>query len=459
MKSCAILLLLIRGIAAAAEEPRDFAYGIAIHADSADALHEIEIPAAVYRGVTRSDLGDLRVFNGQGEVVPHALRPRVASTAERGDSVRLPVFPLYGETTNTIEDLNLRVEKRADGTVIRIQSQKKGAERKDRLRGYLIDASTLKSSIHALQFDWQAGSASFVGKIRVDGSDDLTRWTNLADNAALARLIFDGHRVERDRVELRAAKLKYLRLSWPENQAALDRLVVRAEPAAKRVATPRNWQKISGSSVAGTTGEYGYDLGGFFPVDRLRVELPQVNSLAQLEIHWRAKPDEPWRLARSVVAYRLRDRDAEVTSPEILVPVNSARYWLVRVDQKGGGIGGGVPGLQVGWATQKLVFAARGAGPYQLAYGASRVAPAAFAIESLIPGYNTDAEFKVKHAPLGEPTTLAGTARLRAPVDYKKIALWSTLIVGVALLGWMAFRLSRQITKAPPVSQKTDDKA
>jgi hypothetical protein len=371
----------------------------------------------------------------------------------------LPVFPLYGETTNTIEDLNLRVEKRADGTVIRIQSQKKGAERKDRLRGYLIDASTLKSSIYALQFDWQAGSASFVGKFKVDGSDDLARWTNLADNATLARLIFDGHRVERDRVELGAAKLKYLRISWPENQAALDRLVVRAEPAAKRVATARNWQKISGSSVAGKTGEYGYDLGGFFPVDRLRVELPQVNSLAQLEIHWRGKPDDPWRLARSVVAYRLRDRDAEVTSPEILVPVNSARYWLVRVDQKGGGIGDGVPGLQVGWAPQKLVFAARGAGPYQLAYGASRVAPAAFAIESLIPGYNTDAEFKVKHAPLGEPTTLAGTARLRAPVDYKKIALWSTLIVGVALLGWMAFRLSRQITKAPPVSQKTDDKA
>ncbi|MGH7811592.1 MAG: DUF3999 family protein, partial [Candidatus Binatia bacterium] len=225
MKSFAILLLLIRGIAAAAEGTQDFAYGITIHADSADALHEIEIPAAVYCGVMRSDLGDLRVFNGQGEVVPHALRPRVASTAQRGAVVRLPAFPLYGETTNTIEDLNLRVEKRADGTVIGIQSQTRGAERKNRLRGYLIDASTLKSSIHALQFDWHAGSASFVGKIRVDGSDDLTRWTNLADNATLARLTFDGHRVERDRVELGAAKLKYLRLSWPENQAALDRLI------------------------------------------------------------------------------------------------------------------------------------------------------------------------------------------------------------------------------------------
>ncbi|MET0585472.1 MAG: DUF3999 family protein [Candidatus Binatia bacterium] len=40
-----------------------------------EALYEIEIPAAVCRGVTRADLGDVRIVNGQGEVVPHGLRP------------------------------------------------------------------------------------------------------------------------------------------------------------------------------------------------------------------------------------------------------------------------------------------------------------------------------------------------------------------------------------------------
>jgi hypothetical protein len=458
MRIFAILLLLIRGIAGAAEGPQDFAYGMAIHADSTYALHEFEIPAAVYLGVTRSDLGDLRVFNGQGESVPHALRPSLASTAESGAAVRLPVFPLYGDATHRIEDLKVRVEKRADGTVIGVQSQAKGAELKKPLRGYLLDASPLKSFIHALQFDWHAGSADFIGKIKVEGSDDLTRWTRLADNAVLARLTFDGHGVKRDRVELRAARFKYLRISWPENQTPLEGLVVRAEPVAKLVAAPRKWQNISASSVAGKRGEYGYDIGGFFPVDRLRVELPQVNSLAHLQILSRAKPNDPWRLAVSAVAYRLRERDTEVTSPEIVVPMNSARHWLVRVEPKGGGVGSGVPALQIGWLPQNLVFAARGAGPYQLVYGSSRVRPAVFSIESLIPGYNTDAEFKVKPAALGEPVTLAGAAQLRAPVDYKKIALWGSLIAGVALLGWMAIRLSRQITK-PAADVKTSEES
>ena len=455
MKILPILLLLMQGVAASAEQPQDFAFGMAIQADGRDALYEIEIPAAVYFGVTRADLGDLRVFNGQSEVVPHAIRPRVMVTEQAGTTVRLAVFPLYGAANTKLEELNMRIEKRADGTIIGIQSAAKPAGEKN-LRGYLLDASTLQFVIHALRFDWKSSSASFMGKVSVDGSDDLAAWTPVAANAGLARLTFDGHQIERDRVELRAAKFKYLRLSWPENQAPLASLVVHAEAGSKIVASPRLWQNISGSSVRGKSGEYSYDLGGYFPVDRLRVELPQLNSMVQLQFFSRAKFTDEWRPVTSAMAYRLRDRDTEVTSSEIPVMMNSARYWLLRVDQKGGGVGSGAPALKIGWVPQKLVFAARGSAPFQLVYGSSGVKPAAFAIESLIPGYKTDAEFKVKPAVLGEQVVIAGATQLRAPVDYKKITLWGSLIVGVMLLGWMAFRLSRQVAK-PQV--KTPDEA
>ena len=438
------LLLLVPWVADAAERPEDFAYGIAIRADANDALHEIEIPAAVYRGVTRSDLADIRVFNGQGEVVPHALRPRAAVNEQTSAAVRLPVFPLYGESRAKLDDLNVHIEKRSDGTIIDIRNRAKGSAQNQPLRGYLLDASAVKPAIQALQFDWKSGADGFVGKIRIEGSDDLAAWTTLADNAALASLTFGGHQVKRNRAELRVAKYKYLRVSWPENQTVLESLTALAEPAARIVASPRVWQSVTGLSVAGKTADYSYDIGGHFLFDRLRVELPQVNSLVQLEILSRAQTSDEWRPVTRALAYRLRDRETEVTSPELTLPSNGERYWLLRVDPKGGGVGSGVPALQIGWVPQKLVFAARGAGPFQLAYGSSAVKPAAFAIESLIPGYKTDAEFKVQLAALGEPVTLAGAARLRPAWDYKKIALWASLILGVAVLGWMAYRLSRQ---------------
>jgi len=82
---------------------------------------------------------------------------------------------------------------------------------------------------------------------------------------------------------------------------------------------------------------------------------------------------------------------------------------------------------------------------------------AAFAIESIIPGYRKDAEFVVKPAQLGDPVIITGAAQLRMPWNYKKIALWASLFVGVALLAWMAYRLARQVARPLESEQKSDD--
>jgi hypothetical protein len=115
-----------------------------------------------------------------------------------------------------------------------------------------------------------------------------------------------------------------------------------------------------------------------------------------------------------------------------------------------------VPMIQIGWIAQKLVFAARGNAPFQLAYGNSAAKPAAFAVGAVIPGYKSDAQFHVEAASLGDPLTLAGPARLRAPRDYKKWTLWAILVFAVATLGCMAYRLARQVSQASRESQSTD---
>jgi Protein of unknown function (DUF3999) len=136
-----------------------------------------------------------------------------------------------------------------------------------------------------------------------------------------------------------------------------------------------------------------------------------------------------------------------------------ARQWLLRVEPKGGGIGAGVPKIHIGWVAQRLVFAARGAGPFQLAYGNRDAKPMAYSIDALIPGYQTAAEFAVKPATLGAAVTLGGAPRLRAAADYKKWILWAVLVLGVAALGLMAYRLARQVSPStsPGSSEKKAD--
>src|SRR6202008_4780058 len=101
-----------------------------------------------------------------------------------------------------------------------------------------------------LEFDWQNRAGNFIGTVRIEGSDDLSNWNVLADNAALARLSFDGHQVKRSRVEVRAAKAKYLRISWPENQAPLEALTVVAESSPTVITSPRLWQSFVASPAA-----------------------------------------------------------------------------------------------------------------------------------------------------------------------------------------------------------------
>jgi hypothetical protein len=41
-------------------------------------------------------------------------------------------------------------------------------------------------------------------------------------------------------------------------------------------------------------------------------------------------------------------------------------------------------------------------------------------------------------------------------MDLKKWALWGSLILGVLVLGWMAYRLARQVSSPPANSHATD---
>jgi hypothetical protein len=121
------------------------------------------------------------------------------------------------------------------------------------------------------------------------------------------------------------------------------------------------------------------------------------------------------------------------------------RYWLLRVDQKGGGVGEGAIQVRAGWIGRELVFAARGPGPFQIAYGNGRAQPNALAIQTLVPGWGTDSAPRIGRATVGSVRTLAGEAAARQRIDLRKWGLWGALLAGVALLGWMAWRLSSRL--------------
>lgn len=452
MKLVVWIGLLVPAFGVAAEQPQDFAYGTPIQIDGGEALYEVDLPASVYRGVTRRDLGDMRVFNAQGELVPFAIEPARERRSQMPAPVAVRFFPVYGNQNQAIDAVQLKVEKGSGATVVSVASDNHKPVGKRRLLAYLIDAGAVNKPYQLLQLDWRQKSTSFAINVRLDASEDLKTWSSVNARAPLVRVDYGGQRLEQRAIEFSPRTSRYLRLSIADTQgeqnaetdAQLDLSAASLRGGEIAVEAPRNWMEVN-ADAGDNPGEYRFDLGGPYPVDRVRIGLVQNNSIATVELLVRSTASDPWRSVAHTVVYRLTRDGHQVMSPESSVGMHSERYWLLRVDQRGGGLGNSTPTLYAGWVPQQIVFAARGDGPFQIAYGSARALPAAYPIETLVPGWRNDARPRLPSAQTLPEHLLGGATSLQPPHDRKVWSLWSALLVGVTVLGWMAWRLVKQM--------------
>jgi Protein of unknown function (DUF3999) len=433
--SSAVKVLFLVGVslsAAGAESPVDFGFAVPIEGLGSDALYRVAIPPAVYEMAAFSDLRDLRVFNGAGEVVPYAFRP-VEQSVQKQPAVALPIFPLRGPRDARPEDLDLssRVAKAGPPALL----------------GFLIDASALKTPLIRIDIDWGATRVDSFVSARLEAGDDLKHWSTLAADAPLGGLSHAGQRLERKAIEFRAQQAKYLRLTWIDPAQAIELKNINGSPPEKSAPPERSWKEVAATLVSGKPGDYEFDLGGRYPLDRLAFGLPQENTIVPVRILSRAKAEDKWMPVTRTVLYRLKQNGRELVSPEVSIGMNSHRHWMLSVDAASGGIGAGTLIVRAGWMPREIVFTARGAGPFRLAYGNAKAPAGSLGVDVLVPGWRTDQEPQMAVASTGSAQKLAGEAAARPRADLKKLGLWAALLAGVAVLAWMAWRLSKQMLR------------
>lgn len=446
-----LLLFVVTGPAlAGTPEPNDFAYGMRLEVDGREGLYEAPLTLPVYRSVTRGDLGDLCVFNGQGEVVPFAVIRPSLETARTAEPVSLPIFPLSAPPGLGTEKLSLRVNKDKSGSIISVTTGN-GAGTRRETAAYLLDAGRLGKNIAALELEPAPGTGGFVRRVAVESSEDLEHWMAVVPETTVVSLSYGAHTLERRRIELGSARAPYYRISSPDPGGMPALAGVRAWLAADAREPARQWISAAARENGGAgVFEYTFDTVGRMPVDRIRVELPQENTLVNVSFFSRPAKDEPWSVRRSSLVFKMRIQGHDVSNGDIEFPPCSDRYWLMRVDRSGGGLGQRAPRLAMGWVPEKLVFVARGTPPFTLACGSARSRVDGEGGDELLAGFKKlgKGNAAAGTAVIGPRTVLGGEAALRprlVPGDWKNAVLWACLAVGVGLLAWMAIRLHRQL--------------
>lgn len=429
-----------------ADRPQDFAYALPIEGVGNDALYRVVITAPVYEGVAYPDLRDVRVFNSDDEVVPHAFRPRIAER-KQPSPVMLPFFTLRGASGKQAADLDIALETNDGNVSVRVKSH--GAQDKPgEVLGYLVDLSSRRETFSAMTLDWEPQPGGYIGTVNVEASDDLKNWSQIVHHAPLLSLSQGGQQLERKTVSLHNTHRKYLRLTWPIESKSFALTRIMAQPVDKRTPLARAFKQTSALAVPPKRGEYVADLGGQFPIDRLTIRLPQDNAVAPIQIYSRNTPNDAWRRVSSTTAYRLRQNGQIIENPTLSISRRTHRYWQFRVDQQGGGIGDGPIGVEVGWLAHEIIFTARGPGPFRLAFGNSRAQRNALPVETVVPNWGRDTAPTISLATTGGTETLAGPAAARKRIDARKAGLWTALFAGVGVLGFMAWRISRQMSIA-----------
>ena len=427
-----------------AEAPSDYATGITLKLPGEEAFYRVELPLAVH-AEARTDLADLRVFNAAGESVPYALGSwRAADIPEKAPELDdVPRFPLKTIATGPA-GLDVKIEQNSDGKVIALKSASATRTGAAKIMAYVFDASALDKDTQALVLDWPASASGYSVQGRLEASDDLKVWHYLSA-APLLDMNFAGQQLAQKRIAFTRGRYHYLRLSADQALPAFTLAQVESPAATDTPAPARRWQNIT-ASAGEKTGEYLFDGGAYLTVSAIGLQLPQNNTVAPVELLVRDRRDAPWRPVLRTVSYRFRHEGRETGSPRLDITPQSGRFWLLRVDPRAGGLGSGMPVLSLGWVPRQLVFVARGERPFTLAFGKHDARPAPLPLASLLPGYTAGAETALPSATLGATRALGGKAtQEHAAIDWKKGILWSVLLLGVALLGWMAKGLMPQV--------------
>jgi hypothetical protein len=313
------------------------------------------------------------------------------------------------------------------------------------IAAYVLDARSAQRPIVSLRVQLVESADERVLPLRVEASEDLVRFVEVPVDGALVQLGHGGQRIDRDRIAISPTHAAFYRVS-PARDATFPAAVASVTATLADVEPTRPFEKVVANAQKTDTPQvFDFDLGGPVPVDRIEFQLPENNTIVNAELFAGSSRNGPWTRVLRARLYRVAREEAEVAGPTLDVARRTDRFYQLRVEPAGGGLGSGTPVLVTHHAPDELLFLRRGEGPFTLAYGRYEVKPSRFEADDLLSLLPQKAGATAV-GQLGDRKLLGGPERFtppKAPPPYKTYAVWAILIAGVALLGAVALRLAR----------------
>ena len=433
-----LLTLCSHAIAAPPLGAHDFAAGLPLSTPGRAAFYRLTLPAAVYQGAAHADLRDLRVFNGAGEPVPYALL--APAPEQHSEAIELRPFILPATVPSASA-----AQVHIDGGGLSLQWQPGAPAQGSTV---LLAWPEPQPTAELSELDLQWSDSGWQQSASVAASDDLQHWQQLVSDVPLLDVVHGSDHLRQGQLRFAPTQARYWRISLPPGHLpALT--AVRGLALLPQTANP--WVWLAPAHII-NSGPWQRVLQFDSPqqITMLEVRLPQPNSVVPLRVEARFNATGPWQSIGSAVLSRTQQGQGEQLREHMPIDLGAVRELRISADPAQGGWGSGEPGFLLARPAAQLVFNARGAGPYLLAYGAARAGFSALDIDSLLGEAGAPAVAELPSAIAGNETMLGGWPQRTAAdpqlaqAHWHTVVLWAVLIATTALLAGLAIKLARE---------------
>lgn len=442
----------VTGSGEATESPVDYATGVMLETTGVSPWYRLPLPQTVYEDTAWPDLRDVRVFNHAGETVPFALVAKKAQP-ETPETMTLRLFPLDRSPVAAGEQGRRQGESFVLRSKTGIEIQLNSDEVNASGQGYLLtlpEARQEAFSLAQLRLDWRPPAGNWQGKASVYSSRDLRYWRPLQEDAPLMDLTRDSDRLKMDtisaRLTLSTQGNRYLLLILDAQSPALtlnrvSAIAERRPPASERVVIGAQENKVSDEEAIWRWKQPQ-------PLSSLNIAL-QNDAVLPVALAWRSEEKAAWQPLTKTVLYRLDGQRSQD------IALSGQQVEAVRITTINARLPETLPAVSGARDSYQLVFNAQGKGPYMLTWGNRAAKKADIELDMLIPASlrKTHALHDLPWAIPQESVTLGGEARLSATSaaeqqsQWQTLLVWGVLILGVAVLALMAFRIWREVKK------------
>lgn len=460
--------------------PQDFAWRTTLTLPAGASVARVDVPVEALLRLQTAAANDVRVFNAAGAVVPFALL-RHAEWQHHTPVAQTPTYKAYalyaaeaGKTQASTPDraavqVQVNTASGPGNAWVRWDSAAGAAAvtGAQALPSALFDTRADTATWSAVQVQGELPRNALV-HMTVETSADLKDWTTVPVKGPVFR--FEGADAPSNTVlefhQPITLKGRYLQLSW-ESTAGVTVNALTGQVTSTRT-HPAPLRADLGPGVLQANG-LQWRLGFATPIAALHLQATQNNSLIPVRIQSRTDASQPWRTLTSSVVYRIDAQGA--AGRNAATALGGATLRQLRVEPSSAAqLTEGALLATVEFAPVQIAFLASGPGPYTLAAGRARTEPAAVEASLLgavlggTPGAGSadGAADRAAEKWAALPAASIGNVQVvaldsagsgagddwRARLTSRSALLWAVLVLGVLVLGGVAYSLLKQL-KAP----------